>query len=97
MGYYIEVPKNKNKAAQLVELYEAQIIPKPKKFSDVPEDKALICVVENTAFDAAGFCYNEREFKVFERDFSNPQRPRTWLLMDKVLTKKLSGFNLKGE
>lgn len=83
MGIYIEVPHHLNKARQLVELHEAiQTLP-PEEFSDVPADKFLICVVENGYFDAAAVAYSESEFKAFlptERD----DRPRTWLLMDRV-------------
>ncbi len=37
----------------------------------------LICVVDNGIFDAAGYCYNEGEFKVFSK-FDG--RPKTWLI-----------------
>ena len=92
MGYYIEVPENHNKAQQLVGIYGAQIIPRPSKFTDIPEDKALICVVSNLNFDAAGYCFNEHEFEAFKKDVHVFQRPRTWVLMDKAKAIKLSGF-----
>ncbi len=54
MGYYIEVPKSK--------------------------DKAIICVVDNGPFEAAGFAYSQRELDFF----SIPDgRPRTWVVMDR--------------
>ena len=92
MGYYIEVPERFKKATQLVKLYKGEIIPCPKSFSDVPEDKALICIVDNRAFEAAGYCFDSQEFG----DFKRPDgRPRTWLLMNKALVHKLTGY--KGE
>ena len=92
MGYYIEVPKMKGKAEQLVELYEGEIIDRPASFNDIPEGKALICVVSNLNFDAAGLCYSEREFNDFLHDYHQPDRPRKWVLMDLQLARKLSGY-----
>ena len=91
MGYYLEVPKHVDKAQQLIELHGAEVLlGKPINFSDIPEDKALVCVVQNTFFDAAALCYSEREML----DFSDPMdfRPKTWLLMDKEKAHKLSGY-----
>lgn len=67
MGYYIN-PDNepKGKVQKLVDLYDAVILPlQPEMFRDVPRDKALICVVDNGLFEAAGLCYCEKEFEVF--------------------------------
>lgn len=112
MGYYIQVPNPTHKAAQLKSMYDAVIVPQPEGWDEVPEDKALICVIQNGQFDAAAYCYNEREFEEFRaldtvrtdpvmEDHgafvsinlnSTYQRPRTWLLMDKELARKLSGY-----
>ena len=89
MGYYIEVPRDKEKAEQLVQLYDAEIVPRPSSLSEIPNGKALICVVDNGLFEAAGFCYSEREFKDFVFDDG---RPRKWLIMDLGKAKKLSGY-----
>lgn len=80
MGFYIETPENHNKAFQLVDLYGASITVCPASIADIPEGKTLICVVKNSAFDAAGIIYNEKELHVC----SNPTdlRPKFWLLMD---------------
>ena len=92
MGFYIQVPENKDKARQLVELYGAEIIPlRPTSLTDVPSDKALICVVDNGAFEAAAYAFDEREFSDFCWTPQDP-RPRTWVLMDKEKAEELSGF-----
>lgn len=89
MGYYIQVPGNHNKAAQLVQLFNAEIVPKPHAFADVPEDKALICIIDNGMFEAAGLCYSEAEFECF----ADPdERPHWWVLMNKDQAHKLTGF-----
>jgi len=88
MGFYIEGPL-KCKAQYIVSEYDGKIIPQPYSFSEIPEDKAIICVVDNGPFEAAGFCHSEREFECF----TNPDpRPKRWLIMDLKLAQKLSGF-----
>ena len=90
MGYYIDVPKNTGKMKQLMELYDAKLIGRPRYLRDVPPDKALICVVDNGLQEAAVYCYSQGEFEVF----SNPDgRPRMWLLMDLAKTQELTGYN----
>jgi len=90
MGYYIEVPKDLNKAQQIVDIHGGTIIPKPSSFAEVPADQALICVVGNGLFDAAGIAYDEREFEAFSApDRSGYQRPRTWVLLGKAVVCKL--------
>ena len=89
MGYYIQGP-TVAKACFLVGNHEAKIVSQPNSFAEVPVGKALVCVVENGFFDAAGYVYNEQGFK----DFSLPDdhRAKTWLLMDKALVEKLTEF-----
>jgi hypothetical protein len=91
MGYYIEVQIPHGKAQQLVDLYGATILPqRPEAFEDVPEGQALICVVDNRAFEAAALCYSREEFE----DFADPDdpRPRTWLLMGRDDAHELAGY-----
>ena len=51
----------------------AVLAEKPVKFQE-----NLVCVVDNGFFEAAGYCYNEREFEEFN-DSSDP-RMKTWLV-----------------
>jgi len=44
-------------------------------------DMAVICVVDNGFFDAAGWAYSEAELEAFTRPDS---RPRRWLTMPAV-------------
>ena len=89
MGYYIEGP-NKSKAEFIVSEYDGKIIPCPKEFNDIPKDKGLICVVDNGPFEAAGYCYDEREFQAF----SNPKdlRPKKWLMIDRKTVNSLTHY-----
>ena len=92
MGYYIEVPKNKGKAQQIVELYGGRIALRPPSFEDITPDEAIICVVDNGPFEAAAFCFDQREL----RDFSfYDGRPRTWVIMNRQKACKLTGYEEK--
>lgn len=103
MGFYLEVPSNHDKADLIIEGsllnvdgtdylngYTAEIIPKPDSFSEVPEDKALICVVDNGIFEGAGYCFSPMEFDAFS--YPADTRPKTWLLIDKWAAQKATGF-----
>lgn len=89
MGYYIETPEPLNKATQISKLFNGKIVAIPE-FDKVPADKAVIVVVSNGFFDAAAYAYNQAEFDEFHRpgDF----RPKQYVLMDKILAGKLSGY-----
>jgi hypothetical protein len=93
MGYYIETGEILNKVKDICKMYNAINIPRPKDFNEIPEDKALICVVDNILFEAACFCYNENEFKAFTN--IDDLRRRSWLLMDRKLAEKLTNFKNK--
>lgn len=90
MGYYIEAPAVHGKAQYLMDSYDAEVISAPASFSP-PEGKALVLVVDNGIFEAAGYVHDQREFDAFT---CNPAdvRPRIWLLMDKVTAELLSGY-----
>ena len=89
MGAYIQVAgRLKGKAEAICQLYKAiRLDGPPKSFKDIPQTKALICVVDNGAFEAAAFCYSAREFE----DFTEPSdsRPKEWLMMDKKTAEEL--------
>jgi hypothetical protein len=89
MGYYIQGPA-KCKAQYIVSEYDGEIIAEPKYFNMLPVDKALVCVVDNGAWEAAGYCHNEKEFNMF----ANPRdrRPRKWLIIDKNKAIELAGY-----
>ena len=88
MGFYIEVPENKNKAEQMIRLHDADWYPEPTEPADwdaIPPDKALLCVVVNRNYDAVLFVPDVHEMvRAFPRPDSD-MRPRSWLLMDRKL------------
>ena len=90
MGYYIQTKYNKLKAAQICAKYAgAELTKQPESFDAIPEGKALICVVDNGPFEAAGYCETQRDFD----DFTDPKdpRPKNWVLMNKEDAEKACG------
>ena len=78
MGYYIECESPKGKAEYLQEKCGGWILPlKPESFSDISDDKALICVVDNGPFEAAALCFSEEEFIAFSAPDILKQGDRT--------------------
>ena len=89
MGYYInrmpsgEMLAPTRKADQLLRVSGAREIMSPQ--SSFTSD--LVCVVENGLFDAAAFCYNEKEQTEFA-EFDG--RRKRWLIVPEAA--KLSGY-----
>jgi hypothetical protein len=44
----------------------------------------LVCVVDNLWFAAAGYVYDENEFKSF--NYASDDRPKQWFIWEKVKT-----------
>jgi hypothetical protein len=95
MGFYIDqtskgTPLGRHdKAETLVREGDAILLNEQPQWKDVPADTAIICVVNNGPFEAAGFAFSEDEFNVFARPDG---RPRQWLTMKREVAEKLSGF-----
>ena len=96
MGYYINSTGKSQlmaheKAEGLVSDCGAERVQQPPDFDNIPEDKSLICVVNNGPFEAAGLIFSPDELNEFNR--FDDIRPKTWLLMDKKLAHELSGYD----
>ena len=92
MGYYINSingeaapPKGKVDFI-LARAYDSQLLPQPP----TEWQEGLVCVVDNGAFEAAAYTYDEGEMNVFLAPDMGPQRPRQWLLVPEA--KALSGY-----
>jgi hypothetical protein len=90
MGYYIQTESEKAKANQLVATRGATMLLSAPKWEDIPPDKALICVVDNGPFEAAGLVYSKNELEDFSE--TRTSRRRWWLYMDKPLAYKLANY-----
>src|ERR1017187_7269992 len=96
MGFYIQIDTPKAKANALVIEHDATLlINGPPKWEEIPADKALICVVNNGAFEAAALCFDDNELHVFTMPDRGNQRKCWWLLMDKTLAHKLAHYTQK--
>jgi hypothetical protein len=85
MGFYIETDGPVNKADYLVKNHGGVKIREPKEW-----EEGLVCVVENGMFDAAGYCFSEKEFETFT---TPDRRFKIWVKMDDKLAQKLSGYS----
>lgn len=92
MGWYLETPRTREKAAQLIKMHNAHIVTREQAEAFIEDGKkAVICVVQNPAFDAAAFCYSPEEFR--RMNYSGDPRPKTWLVIDdRALVENLTGY-----
>lgn len=79
MGFYIQTPVNMGKADWLIEREGAM---RHDPHAAKPDNKVIVCVVENGLFDAAGIIYDKNELKAFAYTDPSDHRRRHWLLMD---------------
>jgi hypothetical protein len=96
MGYYLNYTRMNEplpaigKANILARSSGVEEISQPKSYDSVPSDKAIICVVNNGMFEAAGYAFCKEEFEVFTRPDGRSKR---WFLMDKQLVNDLTGYS----
>jgi hypothetical protein len=88
MGYYIEVPANTGKARLIEELHGGTILARQPEWDEFP-DLAIIVVVDNGIFEAAGYAYDEAEYRAFTEP--DDMRPKTFLVMPRDKAEELSG------
>lgn len=91
LGYYIQTTSAHDKARYIVANYGGQLLTTaPKTYASIPQGKALIVVLDNGPFEAAGFCYDAGEFEAFT--YSGDARPKQYVLIDRVLAEQLTGY-----
>lgn len=96
MGYYLQTPgRNHEKAAALVARYGGhEISSPPASLAELPEDTALVCVVDNGPFEAAALAYCDEEMREFAAErFKADPRPTQWVVLNnKEQVYKDAGF-----
>lgn len=100
MGFYLQTPEIRDKAAQLMQMYGAKEITPEAALSIImandmapsaPDKKAVVVVVRNPRFDAAAYCYSIAEYRRFHHPLDD--RPQTWLLFENgKMVEELSGY-----
>ena len=89
MGFHLPGP-TKGKVEHLIATYGAERISKPPEaFHDIPESKALICVVDTVTYETATYCYSAVEMTPMIRPTS--VGGFGWL-MDRRQAEELSKF-----
>jgi len=90
MGFHLPGP-TKGKVDHLIATCGAERVPHPPAaFHDIPEDKALICVVDTVTYETASFCFSAAEMAL--HNDSSDFRRRTWLVMDRGKAEELSKY-----
>jgi hypothetical protein len=90
MGFQIPGP-TKGKIQYLVDTYQAVLLDEPPRdFENIPDDQAIICVIDSLQYEVAGYAFSRQEFSFL--DDHSDFRKRTWLLMDKTKANQVSGF-----
>ena len=90
MGYYIQGPA-KDKANFIVEKYGGEIVSRSKAFAAIDNSKmAVVVVLDNGPFEAAGFAYSMKEFQAFTDP--GDTRDKQFVIMNRELAKKLTGY-----
>ncbi len=79
MGYYIN-PKGISKEQYLEKHGETMSSP---SFRALDKTKALVCLVDNGRFTAAGICYSNNEFEAFNE--ASDDRPKRWFSVPKQI------------
>ena len=95
MGYYIDTSASHGKAEIIARELNGEILPGRPAWGAWPQDKALIVVVDNGLFEAAGYAYDEREYEAFTLE--NDKRPRQWVLIGREDAEVHSGKRASDE
>jgi len=93
MGYYIETGKSHNKLEDIMVKYKGERIPKPTitnwiTYRDLGQ--AIICIVNNTVFEAAAFAFSPEELTVFTQ--ADDLRYKCWLIIPWKDAVQATGF-----
>jgi hypothetical protein len=81
----------KGKVQYLVDVYQAVVLARPpRKFNDIPDHQAIICLVDTIQYEVASYAFSQQEFSLL--DDHSDFRKRIWLLMDKTKANQVSGF-----
>ncbi len=90
MSFHLSGP-TKGKVDHLIATYGAERVPRPPDaFQDIPESKALICVVNSVTYETASLCFSAAEIALLND--SSDFRSRTWLVMDRRKAEELSKY-----
>lgn len=95
MGYYIETSANHGKAQAIASDLNGEILPGRPTWGAWPADKALIVVVDNGIFEAAGYAYDEKEYEAFSLE--DDRRPKVYVLIDREDAEVYSGKRARDE
>lgn len=93
MGYYIEGPRLGKESFLRANYGATSWAPlHPPEWEEIDDTEAIICAVDNGAFEAAAYCFDPIELHYFSHPHEDDVRPRKFLLMSKEIANRLTGF-----
>lgn len=92
MGYYINTNVNRGKTKFIIDNYGGKLVGFAiAEIAMTDPATAVIVVMDNGLFEAAGYAFNQDEFKKFT--YPDDTRRKQFILMDKIMAEKLSGYD----
>jgi len=94
MGFYIETVLSICKDNWLIKHEDAERLDGTLEDSLKAHEEgfAVICVIDNGDFEAAGYAYDEDEIRRFHRPDG---RPKNWVKMNRSRANELTGYEEK--
>jgi len=91
MGFYAETGRNVGKAEDLAQQNDGKVVTDMAARAAFERGDGVFVVVNNGPFEAAGFIFNEDEWAAFNDP--NDHRPRKYVVMDRAVAERISGYN----
>lgn len=82
MGRYVNQTSKGPLGSSFEEKCKGLIADGAERITPTEFQENLVCVVDNFLFAAAGYAYNEREFREFNSD--EDDRPKQWFVYEKA-------------
>ena len=94
MGYYFDGSSSTGKGEELVGAHKGKFVDEGTAREAMAEGKGVFCILDNVVFEAAGFCFSEKEFEDFARV---EDRQKSWVVIDDLeAAAKLAGYKRRG-
>ena len=91
MGFYLQTDAKHGKAEFIRDNHAATIVTQEEAEAAIDNpDLAVVVVVSNGPFEAAGFAFDRKEFEAFTSP--DDRRPKKFFTMDRTLCRQLTDF-----
>ena len=91
MGFYAETGRDVGKARDLARQCDGKVVTDMAARAAFERGDGVFVVLHNGPFEAAGFAFDKHEWAAFNDP--NDHRPRQYVVMDRAIAEKISGFS----